>query len=225
MYSIEKGLVVSCQALANEPLHSSFIMSRMARAAEEAGAIGIRANSVVDIQAIQDTVDLPIIGLIKKNYGDCSVFITPTLKEVRAVASTGCEIVAMDGTQRERPLGENLPDILAIARQEYPHTCFMADCSTLADAQFAEEIGFDFIGTTLHGYTEETTDKNIADHDFQFLKDLLAQTNLPVIAEGKIDSPEKARRVLDLGAYSVVVGSSITRPQMIAQKYVEAIEK
>ena len=100
---INKGLIVSCQALENEPLHSSFIMSRMARAAKESGAIGIRANSVVDIQAIKDTISLPIIGIIKQEYSDSDVFITPTLKEVRAVCATGVEIVAMDATVRKRP--------------------------------------------------------------------------------------------------------------------------
>ncbi|UUV98640.1 N-acetylmannosamine-6-phosphate 2-epimerase [Vagococcus luciliae] len=220
---IEKGLIVSCQALENEPLHSSFIMSRMARAAKESGAVGIRANSVVDIQAIQDTVDLPIIGIIKKIYEDSEVFITPTLKEVRAVCATGVEIVAMDGTTRERPNGEQLSDIVATIRKEYPNTLLMADTASLEDAKYAEALGFDFIGTTLYGYTNNTDGENIANDDFSHLRKLLKDINKPVIVEGKIDTPEKARKSLEIGGFSVVCGGAITRPQEIAQRFVDEI--
>lgn len=182
---INKGLIVSCQALENEPLHSSFIMSRMARAAKESGAIGIRANSVVDIQAIKDTISLPIIGIIKQEYSDSDVFITPTLKEVRAVCATGVEIVAMDATVRKRPNDEKLDEIVSIIRDEYPDVLLMADSASLADVAYAEELGFDFIGTTLYGYTEDTKGENIADNDFKHLKDVLNQTKLPVIVEGR----------------------------------------
>ncbi len=221
---INKGLIVSCQALENEPLHSSFIMSRMARAAKEAGAIGIRANSVVDIQAIQDTVSLPIIGIIKKVYQNSDVFITPTLKEVRAVCNTGVAIVAMDGTTRERPNGERLEDIIRIVRNEFPEVLLMADAASLKDVAYAESLGFDFIGTTLYGYTEETKDANIADDDFKQLKAVLAQTKLPVIVEGKIDTPEKARKSLELGGFSVVSGGAITRPQEITKRFIDEIK-
>lgn len=222
---VAKGLIVSCQALEYEPLHSSFIMSRMARAAEESGAVGIRANSIVDIQAIQDTCTLPIIGILKKEYSDENVFITPTLKEVRAVCATGVEVVAMDATTRKRPFSEKLQEIIATIREEYPHVLLMADIATLDDVKQAEEIGFDFIGTTLHGYTKDTEGKNIADNDFQFLKDVLLQTTLPVIVEGKIDTPEKARKVLELGGFSVVCGGAITRPQEITKRFVTEIQQ
>lgn len=223
MNKIKGGLIVSCQALENEPLHSSFIMSRMARAAFETGAVGIRANSVVDIQAIRDTVPLPVIGIIKKVYEGSSVFITPTLKEVRATCATGCEIVAMDATTRVRPNKELLSEILSTIKNEYPDTLFMADTGTLADVIFAEECGFDIIGTTLYGYTEETKDCDISDDDFQHLKKVLEKTSLPVIAEGKIDTPYKAKKVLELGCWSVVSGGAITRPQEIAKKFIDEI--
>ncbi|MGF2146129.1 N-acetylmannosamine-6-phosphate 2-epimerase [Vagococcus fluvialis] len=222
---INKGLIVSCQALENEPLHSSFIMSRMARAAKESGAIGIRANSVVDIQAIKDTISLPIIGIIKQEYSDSDVFITPTLKEVRAVCATGVEIVAMDATVRKRPNGEKLDEIVSIIRDEYPDVLLMADSASLADVAYAEELGFDFIGTTLYGYTEDTKGENIADNDFKHLKDVLNQTKLPVIVEGKIDTPQKARRAIELGGYSVVCGGAITRPQEITKRFIDEIER
>lgn len=225
MDKIKGGLIVSCQALEDEPLYSSFIMSRMARAAKEAGAIGIRANSVVDIQAIRDTVDLPMIGIIKRVYGEMSVFITPTLKEMREVCATGAEIVAMDGTERARPNGEDLGETLAIIKEEYPNTLFMADIATVKEAQYAERIGFDFVGTTLYGYTEETEGCDISDDAFSHMKKIVEATNLPVIAEGKVDTPEKARRVLELGCHAVVSGGAITRPKEIAQRFVNAIEK
>lgn len=220
---VRNGIIVSCQALEDEPLHSSFIMSRMALAAEQAGAVGIRANSVVDIQAIQSITNLPIIGIYKKVYGNNPVFITPTLKEVRAVAATGVEVVAMDATLRDRPNGEKLEEILNQIKEEYPNTLFMADIATVEEAIKAEEMGFDLIGTTLHGYTKETEGKNISDNDFVFLKEILKVIKKPVIVEGKIDTPYKAKYALKLGADTVVVGSAITRPQEIAEKFVDAL--
>ncbi len=202
--SIKGGLIVSCQALETEPLHSSFIMSRMARAASETGAFGIRANSVVDIQAIKDTVNLPIIGIIKKDYSDSKVFITPTLKEVRRVCASGCEIVAMDATTRQRPNGEDLKEIISVIREEYPNILLMADTGSIEDVHYADKVGFDIIGTTLYGYTEQTAGCDISDNDFAHLKEVLETTTLPVIAEGKVDLPEKAKRVLELGFHAVV---------------------
>lgn len=222
---IKGGLIVSCQALPEEPLYSSFIMSRMAVAAAQSGAVGIRANSIVDIQAIKDVVNLPLIGIIKKVYEDSGVYITPTLKEVRAVCATGAEIVAMDCTCRKRPNDEKLVDILAICRKEYPNTLFMADTGDLQDVALANQLKFDLIGTTLHGYTQTTVGLDISNQDFSYLKDVLNVSEVPVIAEGKIDTPQKAKRVLSLGAYAVVSGGAITRPQEITKKFVDAIEE
>ena len=217
---VKNGVIVSCQALSDEPLHSSFIMSRMAKAAKESGAIGIRANSIVDIQAIQDTVNLPIIGIIKQVYDNSEVFITPTLKEIRAVCATNVEVVAIDATLRERPDGMSLIEIIKIIKKEYPDTLLMADTSSLEDVKAANESGFDIIGTTLHGYTEDTKGLDISNNDFEYLKSVLEVAILPVIAEGKIDLPEKAKRVLELGCTSVVVGGAITRPKEIAERFV-----
>lgn len=221
--SIRGGLIVSCQALPEEPLHSSFIMSRMAKAAKESGAVGIRANSIVDIQAIRDSMSLPVIGIIKKIYLDSDVFITPTLKEVRQVCATGCEIVAMDATVHSRPNGETLQNIVSTIREEYPETLLMADTGSIEDVHYAIELGFDFIGTTLYGYTEETEGCDISDNDFAHLKEVIQSSKLPVIAEGKIDTPEKAKRVMELGCVAVVSGGAITRPQEITKKFVDAI--
>lgn len=222
MKVIKDNLVVSCQALEDEPLNSSFIMSRMALAAEQAGAKGIRANGVVDIQAIRDMVDLPVIGIIKAIYPNSDVYITPTLKEARRVCETGVEIVAMDATLRTRPK-ESLEKIVEVIKDEYPEVLLMADIATVEEAVYAEKIGFHFVGTTLHGYTKDTYGMDIAKDNFEFLRNVLESVNIPVIAEGKIDTPEKAKRVLELGAYSVVVGGAITRPQDIAKKFVDKI--
>ncbi|WP_125708966.1 N-acetylmannosamine-6-phosphate 2-epimerase [Companilactobacillus zhongbaensis] len=216
-------LIVSCQALPGEPLHSSFIMSRMARAAKQAGSVAIRCNSVVDIQAIQDETNLPIIGLDKVDYPDSPVYITPTIKEMRAVASTGAEVVACDVTGQKRPNGENLADIVKQMRQEFPDTLLMADTATLDNVREANELGFDFIGTTMHGYTPETTGMNVADNDFEYLKEVLKVSKKPVIAEGKVDTPQKARRCIELGCHAVVVGGAITRPLEIATKFIDAV--
>lgn len=223
MEKIAGGLVVSCQALPDEPLHSSLIMSKMALAAVQGGAVGIRANTPEDISAIQTEVNVPIIGILKQVYDSCDVFITPTVKEVRTICETGVEIVAMDATTRQRPKNESLAEILQITRKEFPSTLLMADTGSLKDVQYADSLGFDIIGTTLYGYTEETASKDISDYQFSHLKEVLKSTNRPVIAEGKIDTPEKAREVLNLGCHAVVVGGAITRPQEITVRFTKKI--
>ena len=153
---IKGGLIVSCQALKEEPLYSSYIMSRMAYAAMLGGAVGIRANTVVDIEEIKKTVDLPIIGIIKEVYGDCDVYITPTMKEIDALAACGVEIIATDATCRQRPDGRTLEEFFIEVREKYPDQLFMADCSNYEEGIRAAEIGFDLIGTTMNGYAGST---------------------------------------------------------------------
>ena len=223
---IKKGqLIVSCQALPNEPLHSSYIMGRMAVAAKEGGACGIRANTVEDIAEIQKNVDLPVIGIIKRVYGDNPVFITPTMKEIDELMEVKPEVIALDATNRTRPDGKNLEDFVKEIRKKYPEQKLMADCSTLEEMKEADHLGFDYIGTTLIGYTEESKGLEVQANDFEIIRSFLAQSNRPVIAEGNIDTPEKARRVLDLGCYAVVVGSIITRPQLITKRFVDGINQ
>lgn len=219
-------LIVSCQALPDEPLHSSFIMGRMAKAAKEGGAKGIRANTVEDIAEIQKQVDLPIIGIIKQPYGDNPVFITPTIEEVDKLMAmeTPPDVVAVDATCRPRPDGKTLDEFYATIREKYPDQPLMADCSTLEEMKHADDLGFDFIGTTLVGYTDESKGNHVESDDFKVIRDLLDYAEHPVIAEGNIDTPEKLKRVLDLGCYSCVVGSIITRPQLITKRFVNAIE-
>ena len=212
---MNKGLIVSCQALPNEPLHSSFIMGKMALAAKEGGAIGIRANTVADIKEIKAEVDLPIIGIIKQDYDNMIPYITPTMKEVDALVEEGIDVVALDATINQ---DENfLKEVIA----KYPSQKFMADISTVEEGLRAEKLGFHFVGTTLIGYTEQSKGMN----NFQVLSTLIENCKVPVIAEGNFDTPEKARKALEMGAYSVVVGGAITRPQLITKKFSEEVQK
>ena len=223
--NLKGKLIVSCQALEHEPLHSDFIMGRMALAAKMGGACGIRANTVVDIKEIQKQVDLPIIGIIKKDYDDSEIYITPTMDEVDALVEAGVDIIALDATSRLRPGKKSLKEFFGEVRAKYPDKLFMADCSTEEEAIFADELGFDFIGTTMVGYTKESEGLRIEENDFEILRNILAKVKHKVIAEGNINTPEKCRRVIELGAFSVVVGSIITRPQLITKEFSKALEQ
>lgn len=221
---IKKHLIVSCQALEDEPLHSSLIMSRMAVAAMQGGAKGIRANSVKDIEAIKKAVPLPVIGIIKRDYKDSDVYITPTYEDVDHLVQVGCDIIAMDATISTRPGCISLDTFFKKVKEKHPKQLFMADCSTVEEAVHADELGFDFIGTTLVGYTNQSKGNQINADDFKIIRDILKKVKHPVIAEGNIDTPQKAKRVLELGCYSVVVGSIITRPQVITKRFTDVIE-
>lgn len=222
--NLKGKLIVSCQALDNEPLHSPFIMSRMAVAAEEGGAEGIRANSVADIAAIKQLVSLPVIGIIKRDYPDSEVFITATMKEVDELMSVGPELIALDATARPRPGGQRLDALVAEIRAKYPSVLLMADISTAEEALTAQSLGFDCVGTTLYGYTAETEGHALPENDCGFLRDVLAAVNIPVVAEGSVETPTLAARCLELGAHTVVVGGAITRPQQITARFAAAIK-
>ena len=171
-------LIVSCQALENEPLHSPFIMSRMALAAAQGGAVAIRANSVVDIAAIKQQVSLPVIGIIKRDYPGSEVFITATLKEIDELMTVNPEIIALDATARPRPDGEKLESLVGKIRSHYPSVLLMADIATLAEAKTAQALGFDCVGTTLYGYTADTVGHVLAENDCGFLRDVLAAVSV-----------------------------------------------
>lgn len=222
--TLKGKLVVSCQALENEPLHSPFIMSRMALAARQGGAAAIRANSVVDIEAIKEQVTLPVIGIIKREYPDSEVYITATMKEVDELMTVSPAIIALDATDRARPGGESLATLVTRIRTRYPSVLLMADIATVDEAVMAQALGFDCVGTTLYGYTAQTVGHALPDDDCQFLKAVLAAVTVPVVAEGNVDTPERAARCLALGAHMVVVGGAITRPQQITERFMAAID-
>ncbi|MBK5446342.1 MULTISPECIES: N-acetylmannosamine-6-phosphate 2-epimerase [Peribacillus] len=223
---IHKGLIVSCQALENEPLHSSFIMGRMAIAAKEGGATCIRANSVADIMEIKKNVDLPVIGIIKQVYGQNDVYITPTMVEIDALMETKAEIIATDATARIRPNGKTLEQFYCDIRAKYPDVLLMADVSTIDEAVYADHLGFDIVAPTLYGYTNETMGQKIYQDDYAVLKEIIkAVKNAKVIAEGNVITPEIARSILDMNVHAVVVGGAITRPQQITKRFVDAMQK
>ncbi|OJG11949.1 N-acetylmannosamine-6-phosphate 2-epimerase [Enterococcus aquimarinus] len=213
--------MISCQALPGEPLHSPMIMGRMALAAKNAGAAGIRAQGVEDIIEIKQVTGLPVIGIIKRNYPDSEVFITATKKEVQELLATDCEMIALDATIRPRPNGELLQDLLD--QIHAANRLAMADCSTAEEAKIAEEMGFDCVSTTLAGYTSYST--QTSGPDVELVKQLVKDCQIPVIAEGKIHTPEQLKEIMDLGVYSAVVGGAITRPQEIAQRFIAKLEE
>lgn len=222
---VKGGLIVSCQALKEEPLYSSYIMSRMAYAAMLGGAVGIRANTVVDITEIKKTVDLPVIGIIKEVYGDCNVYITPTMKEIDALVACGVSIIATDATdsaKRPRPDGKTLDEFFGEVRAKYPDQLFMADCSCYEEGIHAAEIGFDLIGTTMNGYTEYT--KGVQLPNIELMGRLAKDCGKPVIAEGGIWTPDQLKAALDAGVWAAVIGGAITRPMEITKRFTAAIK-
>ncbi|HBE9445276.1 N-acetylmannosamine-6-phosphate 2-epimerase [Clostridioides difficile] len=217
---VKGRLIVSCQALENEPLHSPFIMGRMAKAAMEGGAVGIRAQGVEDIIEIKKVTGLPVIGIIKRNYEDSDIYITPTKKEVDELLTTGCEMIALDATNRVRPNNEDLKELIKYIKEN--GVLVMADISNYDEAIKAQEYGVDCVSTTLSGYTPYT--KTLEGPDFVLMERLVKDLEIPVIAEGRVNTPQDLKRVFELGVYSSVVGSAITRPQLITEKFVKAIE-
>lgn len=215
-------LIVSCQALPGEPLYGSAYMAKMALAAKIGGAVAIRANTVPDIQAIKQATQLPVIGLIKQHYPDSSVYITPTFTEVQALMDGGADIIALDATQQMRPNQIRLEELIHHIRKN-SECLIMGDISTFKEGIYASKCGVDLISTTLSSYTDYTKDREIP--DFPLLQSLAIELrNTPIVAEGNIKTPDEAAKALQLGAHAVVVGSAITRPQLITQDFTRAVE-
>jgi len=214
------GLIVSCQAQADEPLFSAEIMARMAVAARIGGAVGIRANTPPDVRAIRAAVpDLPLIGLYKVVVpGFEDVYITPRVEDAVAVADA--DIIALDATLRPHPEG-SVAELIAAVKKATGRLV-MADIDNEAAAIAAVESGADVISTTLSGYTPDSP--KLDGPDLDLVRRLIAlRLPIPVIAEGRIHAPEQARAALDAGAFAVVVGGAITRPQQIARRFADAL--
>ena len=204
---LRKGLVVSCQAPADSPLHDPHIIAAIAQAAVDRGAVAVRIDSPPHIQSVRHHVSVPIIGLWKRQFPDSEVYITPQYRQAQAVALAGADIIAIDATSRPRPGGITLPDLIARIRTDLQKPV-MADIDTVENAIAAAEAGADFIGTTLYGYTAATQEH--APPGFEVLQELTQTLKHPIICEGGITSPAMARNALDLGAHCVVVGTAIT---------------
>jgi len=211
------GLIVSCQAGPQEPLHGAVFMAAMARAAVAGGAVAIRAGGPADVTAIRDAVAVPLIGCYKANLPGLDVQITPTLDHARQIRAAGADLIALDATNRPRPGGVTAAGLIASV-QAATDCPVIADVATLDEGVAAAEAGADVVATTLAGYTDHEPVRN--GPDFELIRQLAAILPVPLIAEGRIATPEQARRALDLGAYAVVIGAAITRPQWITKRFV-----
>lgn len=214
------GLIVSCQASPQDPLYGPTFMAALARAAERGGAVAIRANGPDDIASIRAAVDLPIIGIWKVALPGVGVRITPALDHAHAVAAAGASIIALDATDRDRSDGVAVSDLIARVRQE-TGLPVMADVSSVAEGLVADEAGADLIATTLAGYTDLGPPS--AGPDLGLIAELAPQLRVPLVAEGRISTPEEAAMAIEMGAFAVVVGHAITRPEWITSRFVAAL--
>ncbi|MFG1705066.1 N-acetylmannosamine-6-phosphate 2-epimerase [Nonomuraea sp. M3C6] len=214
-----RSLVVSCQATATSPLHGPGPMAMMARAAELAGAVAIRANGPADVAAIARAVQLPIIGINKTGDRD-GVYITPTLAAAAEVIRAGAALVALDGTTRPRPDGLTLAEQISAIHDEYG-VQVMADVDGYEAGIAARESGADLVATTLSGYTGPGPVPD--EPDVELVAKLAATLGCPVIAEGRYTTPELFRAALDAGAYAAVIGTAITNPGAITQRFLRAV--
>lgn len=227
LFAIMKGtIIVSCQATPGEPLYmkDDSIMYLMARAAKQAGAKMIRTSSVRDIVAIKEETGLPVIGLIKREYPGYTGRITMTMKEVDECMEALSDIISIDCTDTERADGLTAPEFLKKVKAKYPNIIIMADCATYEEAMAARAAGADLVGTTMSGYTPQTKDRP-NEPDYELVTRLVKDIDCPVIAEGRIHTPEQAKQMLELGAWAVVVGGAITRPLEIATRFMNAIKQ
>jgi len=215
------GLVVSCQAREDNPLHGPRFMAVMASAAIAGGAVGIRADGVADVTAIRDAIgpQVPIMGIFKVKQPDGSLFITPGAEGGLAIVAAGARLVALDGTTRPRPGGEQLADVVSAIHAA--GGAALADVGTIEDALYAVSCGVDAVGTTLSGYTPDSPKSE--GPDFVLLQRLAHDCPVPVFAEGRIWTREEARKAIELGAAFVVVGTAITNPTAITARFVAAL--
>lgn len=222
--AMKHSIIVSCQALPGEPLYveEKSIMYLMARAAKQAGATCIRTNSVRDVIAIKEETKLPVIGLIKKQYEGYESYITPTLKEVAELVEAEADVIALDCTMRRRGDGATINEYIAKIKELYPDLVMMADISTYEEGVNAWKCGVDLVSTTMSGYTSYSS--QLEGPDFELVKKLVETVDIPVIAEGRVHTPELAKAMLETGAYAVVVGGAITRPFEIATRFMNAIK-
>ncbi|HLS64387.1 MAG TPA: N-acetylmannosamine-6-phosphate 2-epimerase [Ruania sp.] len=215
------GLIVSCQAYPGEPMRHPETMAQVAASVVAGGAVAVRAQGLADISLVADRVDVPVIGIWKD--GQTGVFITPTLAHCREVLAAGADILALDGTQRERPDGLTLAETVHRVRAE-TDVPVMADCDSLESALAAAEAGVDIVGTTLAGYTP--TRPATDGPDLELLAEIVqVLPEVPVLAEGRIHTPAQARAAAQAGAYAVVVGTAITHPTTITGWFDAAVRR
>ncbi|MCX8010315.1 MAG: N-acetylmannosamine-6-phosphate 2-epimerase [Ignavibacteria bacterium] len=220
---LRNGLIVSCQAEDDDPFNSPEGVALFAKAAMMGGARGIRSEGIEKTRSILKSVNIPVIGLVKSKFDDGSVCITRNFNEVESLHSLGCDMIAIDGTHRSK---NNLsgPEFIQLVREKFNCT-IMADISTVEEAIASIQAGADCVSTTLSGYTPQTLTQFNTEPDFDLVKNLVARISIPVFAEGRISTPMQARKMIELGAWAVVVGTWITRPRIITKYFVEEILK
>lgn len=215
-------VVVSCQAMPSEPLYLEKCMAAMMKTVIKGGAGGLRVAGARDVRNAKHLFDVPVIGLTKPDVIPANwqeiVYITPTVKEVIELVEAGADIIAFDGTMRPRPEGAKLEDLIKYIKLN--KRVSMADISTLEEAQNAEKLGADILSTTLSGYTQFSQNRGDGP-DFELLKELVENTNLPVVLEGRIWEPAEVTKAFEIGAHCVVIGSAITRPQLITKRFIQ----
>ena len=223
--AIHGKMIVSCQAIPGEPLYmeDDSVMYLMARAAKRAGTPAIRTSSIRDVAAVKKETGLPVIGLVKINYPGYDSYITPTMKEVDDLVAVGSDVVALDCTLRKRGDGTTINEFIAQIKEKYPDIILMADISNYEEGINAWKCSVDIVGTTMSGYTDYTSKKD--EPDYELMRRLSADMDIPVIGEGKIHYPEQAVKALQTGVWAIVVGGAITRPMEIAQRFIKAIDE
>lgn len=219
--SLKNKVIVSVQAMPNEPLYKEDCMFAMMQSVVNGGASALRVAGARDVKNAK-TLGIPVIGLTKpdglpENWKEI-VYITPTLKEVNELIDAGADVVAFDGTRRPRPNNCTLQEI--VSRIKSANRYAMADIATYDEAMYCAELGVDIISTTLSGYTQESLSDSDTP-DFELLQKIVENTDVPVILEGRIWEPSQVDKAFEFGAHCVVIGSAITRPQLITKRFIE----
>ncbi len=218
---LKNGLIVSCQSEGDDPFNTPEGMALFARAAEMGGAAGIRSEGIAKTKEILRHVDVPVIGLVKDEFEDGSVCITRVMEAVDAMCEMGCEVIAVDGTDRKFH-GMTGSEFIRQVKREFEITV-MADLDRLEAAEACIKAGADCLSTTLSGYTAATRGIEMHLPDIGLLRALVKTSKLPVFAEGRINTPELAKTMIEAGAWAVVVGTAITRPRVVTGWYLEAM--
>lgn len=219
---LKSGLIVSCQSPGDSPLHHPTIIAAMAKASVNQGAVGIRVDTPSHVQEVRKELpDIPIIGLWKKHYSNSEVYITPLFEDAVSIAEADADIIAIDGTSRNRPNGETLSDLIEQIKTKLGKLV-MVDVDTIENAIASHNAGADIIGTTLYGYTPET--KHLTPPGYELLIEMVKHLSVPIICEGGIATPDEAKKALDLGAYSVVVGTAITGIDLKVKSFYNALQ-
>lgn len=219
----KNSLIVSCQAEGDDPFNNIEGVTLFARAAEMGGADCIRSEGVAKTKSIIKNVNTPVIGLVKNYFKDGYVCITRKLDDVKKLIQIGCKIISIDGTFRNYQ-GLTGAEFIQKVKKIYDIE-IMADISTFQEAFEMEKCGVDYISTTLNGYTKETKMLNNGQPNFELIKQIVERVHVPVFSEGRISSIDQAGKMIDLGAYGVVIGTWITRPRIVTEMYKKRISK